>query len=205
MYHKIENENCFMEILVKKGALLTLILETKVDDGKSANITQNAIVEEGATLSIKNVTSGTGRVNHKLNSKVEGANAKSEIIWIFHATKNAKFELDVQNIFNAPNGKGDVVMKGVAEDEASIKANGVIKIGRKGAKTETELTENILMLDSTAKVDAVPALEIKTNDVKASHSATVTKVNEEDLFYMASRGIPKEEAKSMYLEGFLDL
>ncbi len=192
-----------MEILVKKGATLTLVLETKVDEGESANITQNAIVEEGAVLHIKNVTTGTGRVNHTLCSKVEGANAKSEVSWIFHATKKAQFDLSVQNIFNAPNGKGNVVMKGVAEDEANVKANGMIKIGPGGSKTETELAENILMLDSTAKVDAVPALEIKTNDVKASHSATVTKVNEEDLFYMASRGIDKKTARGMYVEGFL--
>lgn len=190
---------------MEEGASLTLILETKVDEGHEAHITQNATVHKNASLHIKNVTIGTGRITHKLYSKVEGADAKSEISWIFHATKKSQFELDVTNEFTAPNGKGDVVMKGVAEDEAKVKANGMIKIGPAGSKTETNLTENILMLDNTAKVDAVPALEIKTNDVKASHSATVTKVSEEDLFYMASRGIARDDARRMYVEGFLDL
>ena len=192
-----------MEIVVEEGAALTLVLETKVDEGNEILITQNATVNKNASLHIKNVTGGTGRVTHNLHSKVEGSDAKSEVSWIFHATKKSQFEFDVINEFTAPNGKGDVVMKGVAEDEAIIKSNGVIKIGPNGSKTETQLTEHILMLDSTAKVDAVPALEIKTNDVKASHSATVTKVSEEDLFYMASRGIAKDEARGMYVEGFL--
>lgn len=59
------------------------------------------------------------------------------------------------------------------------------------------------MLDKTAKVDAIPGLEIKTNDVKASHSATVSRVTEEDLFYFAARGIIEKEARRMFVEGFL--
>ena len=59
------------------------------------------------------------------------------------------------------------------------------------------------MLDATAKIDAVPALEIKTNDVKASHSATVARVTPEDLFYFATRGIPERAARAMFVQGFL--
>jgi Fe-S cluster assembly protein SufB/Fe-S cluster assembly protein SufD len=79
----------------------------------------------------------------------------------------------------------------------------LIEVEREGGQTNAYLSQHILMLDRTAKVDAVPALEIKTNDVKASHAATVTKVSEEDLFYMASRGIGRDEARALYVRGFL--
>ncbi len=59
------------------------------------------------------------------------------------------------------------------------------------------------MLDKTANVDAIPGLEIRTNDVKASHSATVSRVTEEDLFYFRSRGIDPVTARHMFVEGFL--
>ena len=59
------------------------------------------------------------------------------------------------------------------------------------------------MLDPTSKVDAIPALEIKTNDVKASHSATIARVTEEDLFYFGARGIAPAEARRMFVLGFL--
>ena len=79
----------------------------------------------------------------------------------------------------------------------------MIEITEKGRGTNTYLTEDVLMLDSTAHVDAVPALEIRTNDVKASHSATVSRVTAENLFYLQSRGIPETKARQMFVEGFL--
>ena len=65
----------------------------------------------------------------------------------------------------------------------------MIEIGPEGTGTDACLTQEVLMLDPTAKVDAIPALEIRTNDVKASHSASVSRVTEEDLFYFGSRGL----------------
>ena len=94
-------------------------------------------------------------------------------------------------------------MKGVAEADAHASADGMIEIDLGGAGTKTYLTQNVLMLDATAKVDAVPGLEIKTNDVKASHSATVSRVTQEDLFYFAARGILPHDAKRLFVEGFL--
>jgi Fe-S cluster assembly scaffold protein SufB len=112
-------------------------------------------------------------------------------------------DLRVRTMFEGREGAGEVVMKGVAEGRASIKAHGLIAIGPQGGGTNTYLTQNVLMLDASAKVDSVPSLEIKTNDVKASHSATVSRVTAEDLFYFASRGISAHEAKRMFVEGFL--
>ena len=94
-------------------------------------------------------------------------------------------------------------MKVVAEDHAHVTAKGMIEIGPDGGGTDTYLTQNVLMLDPSARVDAVPALEIKTNDVKASHAASIARVTPEDLFYLQSRGIAEREAKAMFVEGFV--
>ena len=94
-------------------------------------------------------------------------------------------------------------MKGVAEHQAHVVCNGMIDIGLKGGETDAYLTEDVLMLDASAKVDAIPGLEIKTNDVKASHSATVSQVTDEDLFYFGARGIDQSAARHMYVIGFL--
>jgi Fe-S cluster assembly scaffold protein SufB len=92
----------------------------------------------------------------------------------------------------------------VAEGKAYVRCDGLLEIGPGGGGTDAYLTEDVLMLDPTAKIDAVPGLEIKTNDVKASHSATVSRVTPEDLFYFAARGISQAEARRMYVEGFLN-
>jgi Fe-S cluster assembly scaffold protein SufB len=112
-------------------------------------------------------------------------------------------ELSVHNVFGAPHGGGEITLKGVAEDAAFATVNGMIEITERGKGTDTYLTEDVLMLDPTAKIDAVPGLEIRTNDVKASHSATVSRVTAEDLFYFRSRGIDAATARDMYVDGFL--
>jgi len=94
-------------------------------------------------------------------------------------------------------------VKGVAEGKAHCKCDGMIEIGADGTGTDTYLTQDVLMLHPTANVDAVPALNINTNDVKASHSATVSRVSPEDLYYFGARGITKKEAQKMYVLGFL--
>jgi len=66
------------------------------------------------------------------------------------------------------------------------------------------LTERILLLSDTASADAIPELEILTDDVKCSHAASVSRIPEEHIFYLMSRGISRKEAEEMVIEGFLE-
>ena len=156
-----------------------------------------------AKFSMQNVSLGTGKLEHNLLSDVRGAQAESSVDWLFYSKNSERQHINARNVFHAQDGGGEIVMKGVAENEAHTVCAGMIEIELDGGGTDTYLTEDVLMLDTTAKVDAVPGLEIKTNDVKASHSATVSKVTAENLFYFASRGIPGHVAREMYVLGFL--
>jgi len=111
--------------------------------------------------------------------------------------------MHVKNVFDATDGRGEILMRGIAEGKGHAECRGLIEIGLHGGGTNTYLTQEVLMLDATAKVDAIPALEIKTNDVKASHSATIARITEEDLFYFGARGISPEEARRLFVLGFL--
>jgi Fe-S cluster assembly scaffold protein SufB len=142
-------------------------------------------------------------VEHALISHVQGENSESGIDWMFYAKGSEKQLLNVRNIFDGREGRGEILMRGIAEDHAHSICKGMIEIGLTGGGTNTYLTQEVLMLDATSKVDAIPALEIKTNDVKVSHSATVARVTEEDLFYFGARGIDPHEARRMFVLGFL--
>jgi len=170
--------------------------------GAECRIDQQAKVGAHAKLHICNATFG-GSVEQSLVSCVCGASSESSVDWIFSAQDAETQKLSVKNIFDAPNGRGKITVKGVAEDKAHVKCDGMIEITEKGSGTDTYLTEKMLMLDATARCDAVPALEIRTNDVRASHSATVTKINPEDLFYLNSRGLQEQVARQIIVEGFL--
>ncbi len=189
-----------MEIVLASSSHLTVVCIDTSD--ASLHVRQRTQIGDGAQLKILNVTLGTD-TTHELVSTAVGHNAVSSIDWLAYAKKTEKQLLTVRNVFNATNGGGEVTMRGVAEGKASINVKGLIEIGEHGGGTNTYLTQQVLMLDTTAKVDAQPALEIKTNDVKASHSATVSRVTPEDLYYFGARGVDPTVARGLFVQGFL--
>ncbi|MFH1670638.1 MAG: SufD family Fe-S cluster assembly protein [Patescibacteria group bacterium] len=194
---QVKDAQLDLEVVVENNTELTVHLS--VHDGV---IRQNGRVGQDAKLFWKNETSGSS-VKQELVSEVKGVNGESSVHWIFHAQEKDQHELSAKNIFKAANGRGEMVMKGVAEDHAQVSCNGMIEVGEGGVGSDVFLKEDILMLDKTAKVDAVPGLNIKTNDVKASHAASVRHVSPEEIFYFASRGVDQQKAREMYREGFL--
>lgn len=200
---ELKGAACDIEIIVDDEATLNVLCLQMAPADATVNVRQRTKVGNGAKLTMQNVSLGGKDVTHDLVSDVTGNDASSSVDWMFYAAGRERQTLSARNVFNGRGGAGEILMKGVARDTAQTKANGLIEIGLKGGGTNTYLTQDVLMLDSTAKVDAVPGLEIKTNDVKASHSATVSRVTAEDLFYFAARGIPREEARKMYVLGFL--
>lgn len=168
-----------------------------------ARIRQTASVGTGAAVQWRNITLGGSDIEHDLVSQVRGDGGESTVDWIFMARGTDRLRLSAKNVFSAGRGKGVVTMKGVAQDRARVGCHGMIEIGSAGTGTDAYLAQDVLMLDPTARVDAVPALEIRTDDVKASHGAKVRRVTPEELFYLSSRGIPTEEARRLYIAGFL--
>lgn len=203
--HRVEpimlslHESGRVSVVLEEGASATVVCLSRGTEG--IVIQQEGEIAMGAHLHWINVTLGGG-IEQSLVSTCSGDGAVSTIDWAFRASDHEQQSLHARNIFSAGHGGGEITMKGVAEDTAHVAASGMIEIGLKGAGTHTYLTQNVLMLDPTAKVDAIPGLKIQTNDVKASHSATVSRVTPEDLFYFSARGIIEEEARRMYIEGF---
>ena len=165
-------------------------------------VTQFGSVGNEALLSWRAMLFGSD-VELSLQSRVHGERGTSSVDWAFYGRTTDRQRLDCRNMFAGRDGAGEVLMKGVAEEKAHASCRGMIDIELGGNGTNTYLTQNVLMLDPTAKIDAIPGLEIKTNDVKASHSATVARVTPEDLFTFAARGIDAREARSMFIRGFL--
>ncbi|MBI2117791.1 SufD family Fe-S cluster assembly protein, partial [Candidatus Peregrinibacteria bacterium] len=197
-------EEIVRELTLHVGERSTLLCVSLVHPSSShVRYVQRSIVEADGKIHWWNAVCGGSTVHHDLVSEVVGENGESTIDWVFLAQGKQQYDLSVQNIFHSSHGRGEVTVKGVASDHAHVGCHGAIVIGEGGGGTNTHLTQHVLMLDATTKVDAVPALEIKTNDVKASHSATVTKVSEDDLFYMTSRGLLPKEARQLYIDGFL--
>jgi Fe-S cluster assembly scaffold protein SufB len=199
---KLTEQEHILDITVEDGAALDIICIQAPGAHADVRIWERCTVGAGSRLHVCNATLG-GSIEHSLVSHITGSNSESSIDWVFYGRGEDRLRLSVKNLFDASGGQGEITVKGVAEGKAHCRCDGMIEITESGRGTDTYLTETMLMLDGTARCDAVPALEIRTNDVRASHSATVTKVSEEDLFYFGARGIPETEARRMLVEGFL--
>jgi Fe-S cluster assembly protein SufD len=99
---------------------------------------------------------------------------------------------------------GDTVWKGAVVGKSRASYEGLIEIIEGAQGTNTYLQTHSLMLSKDAKLDAIPSLIVKTDDVSASHGGTVGEVDEDQVFYMRTRGIPREEAIRVLVEGFFE-
>lgn len=179
------------------------VLTWDQDAQSPRTLVQRGRMGKEASLHWVNATVRSADLRWDLLSRVCGERSVSTVDWLLLGGGHDRQEASVRNSFEAPEGQGEITVHGVAEQDAVLRVLGAIVIGERGGGTRTFLTQNVLMLDATAKVDAVPALEIRTNDVRASHAATVARITEEDLFQFAARGIPSALARQMFAGGFL--
>jgi len=126
-----------------------------------------------------------------------------EVTGKFSLTGNQFGRWDVEIIHAAPNTSSKTNIKGVVDGTARAFVNGIIKVLPAAVGTEAFLEERILLVSENAKAEATPNLEIETDEVHCSHAATVGKIDEEEIFYLQSRGIKSDQAKEMIAEGFL--
>ena len=168
-----------------------------------ADTSFHAELQSSAELDLTVILLGDTSLTCEIDIQLQEPHAVSNMQILSFATDIDVHCIFARNRFQAAQGAGQIRMHAVAQDTAQVQCNGMIDIGLQGGGTQAYLTQEVLMLDSTAKVDAVPGLEIKTNDVSASHSATIKKITEEDLFYFEARGMHQTIARRMYIEGFL--
>lgn len=126
-----------------------------------------------------------------------------EILGLVIGEKPGDYELNVVMNHKVGETKGRVEIRGVAKNGARVKITGLIKIDKDAQKVDDFLEMRVLLLDDKSWAVVEPKLEIEANQVKASHAATVSNINEEEMFYLMSRGMNKERAEEMIVDGFL--
>lgn len=128
---------------------------------------------------------------------------EQEVLGVISAMEPGEYKVRILADHKVPNTFGRIVIKGVAANGARVSIDGMVKIEKEARKTDSFLEMRILLLDKKSSAVAEPKLEIENNEVKASHAASVGKIDEDQLFYLASRGVEGEEAKRLIVEGFL--
>jgi len=140
------------------------------------------------------------RVDYYLNGSGASVN-DSEVIF---GNNDQSFDIQTNVNHESPSTDGKVVEKSILRDKSKSLFKGMIRIQENASKSNSFLSGRSILLDKGAKSEAIPALEIFTNDVKATHSASVAQIDEEQIFYLATRCLSKSEAERTIVEGFLE-
>jgi len=130
--------------------------------------------------------------------------AEAKISGVFALSDQEHSEVEVEIHHQAPHTKAETTLKGVVGGQAQLKFVGRIIIDPDCGDSNSFLTERILLLSDKAKAEAIPDLEILTDDVKCSHAVSVSRIPEVQIFYLMSRGISRSDAEQVIVDGFLN-
>jgi Fe-S cluster assembly protein SufD len=149
----------------------------------------------------------TGQLGGRLtktyvDSILKGNGSSAELNGVYFMSDKQHVDLDTLTHHIGLSTGGDLLLKGALRDKARAVFQGMIKIDPSGQQTNSYLKNENLLLSDGARADSIPSLEIDANDVRASHGATVSRIDEEYIFYLQSRGIPRSTAVRMIVEGF---
>ena len=190
-------------IFAEKGSNLRLITFQNLTKGSKLTEVREVEAKKSANLHFLNFQLGAKDVRSTLQqvSLNENGNLNSDLLSRTQNEQNHRF--DISSVYKSRNGKGRITAKGIALDKSQLMINGAISITNKGGGTDAHLRQDSLLLSRDASIRSTPKLSIATNDVKAGHGASVTNLNNESLFYMASRGISEKDAKKVLINGFV--
>ncbi|HEY1407821.1 MAG TPA: Fe-S cluster assembly protein SufD [Promineifilum sp.] len=137
-------------------------------------------------------------------SELDAPGAWARMSGIFFGNGRQHIDLDTQQNHNAPDTTSDLLYKGALKDNSRSVWQGMIKALPNAQRIDGFQANRNLMLDRTARADSIPGLEIQADDVRCTHASTVGKLDEEEVFYLMSRGIPRSDAIRMVIQGFFD-
>lgn len=192
------------EVHLNEGAEVTY--GTINDLAQSINVFSNkkAIGKRDSKIIWSSGLLGGAYTRARLESVMQEAGASSENVEVVFGTGTQRFDT-VSNITHiGPNTTGHAISKGVVKDKSKSIFKGMIRIEKNAKNSRAYLAEHGMILGKDALADAIPGLEIETNEVKATHSASVAQINEEEIFYLSSRGLSENEAKKLIIVGFFE-
>lgn len=128
--------------------------------------------------------------------------AKVILVGLLLGLGQAQFTTKTKIIHAAGNTQSQTIFKGVLKDRSQIDFDGLVKIDKGAKGANAQMTARFLLLSDQAKARAVPSLEIDENEVVCGHAAAVGKIDQEQLFYLMSRGLTKHMAIKLIVEGF---
>lgn len=194
--------NGVVELLVRDAANLTYV--NLQDFGENLWLFNHERARVGRDARLNWVTSIMGSKLTKAFQTVEldGRGANAQMSGLFFTSDHQHFDLDTQQNHNSGDTVSDLLYKGALRDQSRSVWQGMIKALPNSQRIDGYQVNRNLILSKEARADSIPGLEIEADDVRCTHASAIGKLEEVELFYLISRGIPRSVAVQMLVEGF---
>ena len=193
-----------VEVFAQAGAKVDFSSVQLLDD--QAVCLSNKCIEilNDAAATVSALSLGSGVARSRMNFLLNGRGSLAEGFEIFFTDAKQRYDFESNLVHNSPDSTGSTQARGVLKGESRSIFKGMIKIGPTAKNSRSYLAHHAMILERTARSDGIPGLEILTNEVKATHSASVAQIDDEQLFYLMARGLPLDEARRMVVMGFFE-
>ncbi len=193
-----------VEIIVKKGARVRYTTIQNWSANVYNLVTKRAKVEEEGIMEWVDGNLGS-KVTMKYPSVyLVGRKARGEILSIAYAGKNQHQDAGGKAVHAASETSSQIISKSISKDGGRTSYRGLVRVERGAKQCKSKVVCDALLLDEESRSDTYPDMQIHEQQVAIEHEATVSKIGDEQLFYLQSRGIPEGMAESMIVNGFIE-
>jgi Fe-S cluster assembly protein SufD len=199
--------------------LVSSVVELEVGDG--ANLTYVALQDHGtetwevvhqratigrdATVRAAAVALGGDYARLRAEALLTGQGASSEQVAVYFGRGSQMLDFRTLSDHDAPRTNSDLLFKGAVDDESRSVYSGLIRLRPTAQKASAHQTNrNLVLAPPPAGAESIPNLEIEANDVKCSHASTIGPIDEDQRYYLESRGVPPQVAERLIVEGFFE-
>jgi Fe-S cluster assembly protein SufB len=193
-----------IEIIVKKNARVRYTTIQNWSKNVYNLVTQRAKVYENGTMEWVDANMGSKVTMKYPSCYLMESGAHGEILSVAFAGPGQHQDAGGKAIHFAPNTSSKITSKSISRGNGRSSYRGLLKIHSKAEGSKSNVVCDALLLDPESRSDTYPYIEVDTQDVSLGHEATVSKVGEEQLFYLMSRGLSEEEATTMVVSGFIE-
>jgi Fe-S cluster assembly protein SufD len=165
---------------------------------------QRAHVGRDASLRSSAVALGGDYARLRSESLLTGQGADSDLVAVYYGDQQQMLDFRTLQDHDAANTRSDLLFKGAVEDDAHSVYSGLIRLRPSAQKSNAYQTNRNLVLTEGAGAESIPNLEIEANDVQCSHASTVGPIDDDQLYYLESRGVTPEDAERLIVLGFFE-
>jgi Fe-S cluster assembly protein SufB len=204
IYSSDSLHSAVVEIVVKKNARCRYTTIQNWSNNVYNLVTKRAVCHEGATMEWVD-----GNIGSKVTMKypsvyMTGEHAKGEVLSVAMAGEGQHQDAGAKMVHAAPHTSSTIISKSIARGGGRTSYRGLVQVLEGSHHSRSTVKCDALLVDAISRSDTYPYVDIREDDVSMGHEATVSKISDDQLFYLMSRGLSEDEAMAMIVRGFIE-